>query len=553
MKTFGVNVQTGSGLIADTAYVGLTDAVAVNVIPIRQTTHGIAALSLDREIVKDRVVRRFDVIVQAVRADIVNAGEVAEVRVQKVGNVNQAVLDFGLLRTVSGVGVEGGRKITEVSTWNGTGFGPQPLPGVTASAPLAAVNFSEVRTERLQVTLDGVMDATTKIFVILPEAPADLELRIDGSPPVWTHPGPVRPGIGEIPTDLDWDKQGRRIVHLADAVAPLAGIPVVPGEDPGKRSFRLTLSSRVPGVLGLAVDTEEASRIGRATLAGNETSKDLDFDSEGLIQVPLTLSPPAGTAQRLVEEVHLLVTGRPAPERILEPIGPDASPLADLLADPGRAFCVRLPDTSGLGEITGVRLPLAPGAGGAEARIILWRSGAGGEPAESLADGASEPLQLAPGPAPAGGAWTTFVFPRPVPLEEDGPALWAALLVARGEVVWSLSPGGLPLRRGGPTGPWRQLPAALQAEDGDLAGLAGRARVVGLPPKGEAMPSLIIGLPGAPAEAQVELTPAPQPAAVLVRLDPPIHLPAVALALTSRALGAVTISDVDVIWQEATT
>ncbi len=59
-----------------------------------------------------------------------------------------------------------------------------------------------------------------------------------------------------------------------------------------------------------------------------------------------------------------------------------------------------------------------------------------------------------------------------------------------------------------------------------------------------------VSLRGAPAAAKVELTPEKKPAVVFVSFDPPVALPEVVLALTSRATGRVTISDVDVVWRE---
>ncbi len=201
-----------------------------------------------------------------------SAGEVAEVR---VGMPKVVVLDFGLLRTVSGVRFEGGAKVFGVRAWNGAGFAEAKL---NSGNPEIAVAFAEVRTERLEVTLDGAVTeamAADGLFVILPGSagrPRAADRRRSAG---LTFPGPVRPETE------GWDAQGQRIVALAAAVAPLAGIPASPGEDPGIVAFQLILSSRVPGILDLGLAESAASRIGRAGLAG-EGSRSSTSRAKGL-------------------------------------------------------------------------------------------------------------------------------------------------------------------------------------------------------------------------------------------------------------------------------
>ena len=69
-------------------------------------------------------------------------------------------------------------------------------------------------------------------LVVLPDAPSDLELRIDDGPPVWRSNGAVRLEPG---TDLSLDgfnQNGQRLVDLTAALAALTGNPVAPvGQD----------------------------------------------------------------------------------------------------------------------------------------------------------------------------------------------------------------------------------------------------------------------------------------------------------------------------------
>jgi hypothetical protein len=80
-------------------------------------------------------------------------------------------------------------------------------------------------------------------------------------------------------------------------------------------------------------------------------------------------------------------------------------------------------------------------------------------------------------------------------------------------------------------------------------GLYARARAVGTPGK-EPLPLLRVGLAGATAAADVQATPASRGASAVLRLDPSVRADAPVLVLTSRAAGAVTLRDVDVVWRE---
>jgi hypothetical protein len=485
---------------------------------------GVLSTSVDPTLPKNAVVSKYSVTVTARPAAKAKAGAIAAVRVEG----SRAVLDFGTLRTVRGLSVVGmgQTRVLGVSFWNGLAFDPSPVP----VSPGTDVSFPETRTERLQVDLaDLGSHDLAAAEVALADVPSDLELRIEGGPVVWSHPGPVRPGNG------GWANNGTILVDLTAAVASLAGDPAGQGD----LSLRLTLSSRTPAVLKIATREVLYDQITRVVPKPDE----LTFAAEGLQTVELPL--PAGA--RSIREVRFDAVGTFAPERILEPVGPEVSADAELVADPDHAFCVRLPGNDVAGDLVGVRLPLRAGPDGAEVRVVLWAE-ADGEPAAPLDDGGSEPVAL-----PAGqDAWTLFPFPRPVPRVEGRP-LWAVLLVARGEVTWGLveAPPGSSfqanqaneLRRGGPAGPWRSLPSIFQ--QGGLASLRGRVRAVFLPAKATPLPALLVQLATA-AKPVAEATPVPRGVPVVLRF--PDLVPLGNLRVTSRAPGTVALREVDVIW-----
>src|SRR5206468_4038565 len=117
--------------------------------------------------------------------------------------------------------------------------------------------------------------------------------------------------------------------------------------------------------------------------------------------------------------------------RVVPPLGPEPPEpsVASFSVTPERAACVRLPTETRFAELSAVRMPLAAGASGTEARVLLWQS-AGPEdstPFEPLAPAASDPVSLSAGPED----WRTFSFAKPVVPPKD-VALWAVLTVNRG-------------------------------------------------------------------------------------------------------------------------
>jgi hypothetical protein len=517
------------------------------------------------------VVEQFDVAVKAARAGAALAANVAQMRVNDStflpGNGLSVVIDFGTLRTVSAVQVSNlSLSILRVTPWTGAGFAENPFystlvisaigPGgvsvnSTANPPSDdqnAILKSEIRTERLLVEILGKVPADTlaqQLGVILPEAPADLELKINGAAPVWKSPGPALPGSEAALVEEDFNKDSERLVKLRDALAALTGDPL----NSDNVSFNLELAARVPGVLEIKAKTQVLRRIWRVKF-GSSTERTLEFPSEGVLEIPLELPAPAGGQARTVREIRFTAIGNFDTQRVLPPIGPDPGALADLTLDSARAALVRLAPDGALADLIGVRLPLGANAGGAEASLMLW-SNKGPEfeePVEPMPGGASEPVTIDEGAE----AWRTFAFKKPVKLEAAN-APWAAVAVARGQATWKLGQSGGAealaknvLRLGPPGGPWKPMPAPFVASGSALAGSRGRVRVVGNAQKQNPLPALQVSLSTASAQFTA-VTPTAKGAAITMKFNTPPTAAGAVLRVVSHLAGTVTFRDIDVI------
>jgi hypothetical protein len=527
-------------------------------------TDGISSFTLNVVLARNALVRKYEVVVHAQRASATAAAAVAQIRSTEAsasdiaGRGQAVVLDFGTPRTVSGVQVPPGFAIVRVTPWIGIAFAPNPVYGKRASARATpptpssvhdtVILQSEVRTERLLVEVVGngsKDELSSQMAVVLPEAPSDLEIRIDGGAPVVSFPGPAQPGTDSELSARNWNRNGERIVDLADALSKLTGDPT----RSENVTFKVVLSSRVPGELGLAENGPPSLSFVRRVLFGADTSKELAFNEEGAQEFVLA-GLPASTS---VEEIRFTAVGTLSPERTIPPVGPGNAELADLVLDPNRAVCVRLRSGTGLAELTGLRLPLLAGSLGAQMRVVLWRNNESGspEPVEAITEGVSEPVTLS-----AGGdteTWTTFSFKHPVRLTNRNPP-WAALLVSRGDVRWSLgsSRGGSDpfdgnvIRRGAPTGPWKPLPSPFQIVGTSLGTTRGRIRVIGHAPKDAPLAPLIVNL-GSRENVAVGVTPTAKGVAAKLTFPSPVSVTSPVLRVVSRIPGNVTLRDVDVV------
>ncbi len=519
-------------------------------------TTGVSSAALAPPLVLPRntLVKRFDLVVGATRATRTPAQAAGQVRAYDNAGVHTVIIDFGVPRTVASVAAsaDASLKILKVAAWIGAKF---DNPFISPPSPVDAARFpSEVRSERLLVTIDRAADARSigvDLELELPELPTDLELRINDGAPVWTHAGAAQPDNRTVLGPEAFNKDGQRLVPLADALNALLADPLA--DDPV--TLEITLSAKVPGVLSVAEQARELWRIRRMHFAG-DTSTALAFANEGRLPLVLDLPAPPEGFRRQVKAVRFTALATPGVDRVLPPVGPpaalnpeDGGPLAELVLDAGRAAIVRLPPEPRLAELTGLRLPLQAGADGAELRVVLWGNAATGaaanEPGEPLPDGASEPLTLDGGTA--ADPWRSVAFAKPVAIDPLNPP-WAALLVARGTLTWALArradAAGCDLRRGPPNGPWRPLPAAFTSPTG-VIDACGRLRRVGRAPKAQPLPPWQVSLDGDTVRVPVVAT--PKGAAISVE---PLAGAGTALQVLAFGAGSLTLRDIDVIWAE---
>lgn len=536
----------------------------------QRVVNGLSAFSLPVTLPRNAVVRRLTFVVTAKRAGATAIETVAQYRVSDsassdlVGRGKSIVVDFGSPRTVSAVQVPRGLSIVRVTPWIGAGFAPSPAYAATTGSSSAsgallvtspspstdefAFLRSEIRTERLllEIVGDPTEAQLAQVAVVLPEAPNDLEIRINGGAPVWKAPGPAQQGAGKALTEQDWNEDGQRLVDLGPAFAALTADPTATDT----AAFELVLSSRVPGVLNVEPHVTEFDVIRRLRF-DSDTSREIAFDSEGSFDLPVDLPPPSGNTPRLLKEIRFTALGKPTLERVLPPVGPESGKKAELILNPQRAALVRINPGESLTHILGVRLPLLAGPSGAEARVVLWNNRLAGtqEPTTPLgAEGTSEPVTLTESTT---GAWVTFPFKQPVPFDPKNPP-WAALVVSRGDVIWPLGEStgsdalsALFVRLGPPAGPWKAMPPPFVDPTSALSGARGRIRVVGTTSKEK---------PLAPWFLQLTpmMTPpfaiAPTPKGVAYRLElPSIPVADAGLRIISHLAGTLTLRDVDVI------
>src|SRR5216683_4922383 len=179
------------------------------------------ALSVERVVTLPRnavVLSPFTLTVEAGPADWATVASVAHIRQKDISGNGQdrtsVVVDFGVMRTVAGVGQKNTwtLQVLQVKQWAGTAFAPRPavsgvgdgefstltIDGSTAKLDTtlgAEIPFpSEIKTDRLQIDLIGKGDDQQlgkTLLVQLPDLPADLDLKINGGAPVWSAPGAV--------------------------------------------------------------------------------------------------------------------------------------------------------------------------------------------------------------------------------------------------------------------------------------------------------------------------------------------------------------------------
>src|SRR5713226_3405183 len=283
--TDGIRAAGGTAEFFGRAYLELERPLSVN-----------GALSVERVITLPRnavVLSPFTVTVEAGLADWATVASVAHIRQKDISGSGQdrtsVVVDFGVMRTVAGVGLTRARtlQVLQVRQWAGTAFAPVPIvsgAGAFKGAPTiggsaakldttleAEVPFpSEIKTDRLQIDLIGKGDDQqlgATLLVQLPDLPADLDLKINGGAPVWSVPGAVAappPGATTAPPP-GWEaaKDGLLQPHQQPEIS--AALTAMLGDPSADKSntldLHVVLAARNPGALELNLPDPAAWRI----------------------------------------------------------------------------------------------------------------------------------------------------------------------------------------------------------------------------------------------------------------------------------------------------
>src|SRR5229473_1897378 len=579
--TDGIRAAGGTAEFFGRAYLELERPLSVN-----------GALSVERVITLPRnavVLSPFTVTVEAGLADWATVASVAHIRQKDISGSGQdrtsVVVDFGVMRTVAGVGLTRARtlQVLQVRQWAGTAFAPRPIvsgvgdgewtiDGSTAKLDTtleAEVPFpSEIKTDRLQIDLigkgdDQLLGAT--LLVQLPDLPADLDLKINGGAPVWSAPGAVsarEPGAvaagapGAVPAAPPgattaaapgWTTAPDGLLQQkSDIAAALSAMLGDPSADQSNTlDLHVVLAARNPGALELNLPDRAAWRL-RYVANAALPSDTLTFLAEGALSIPLKLPDYAARLER----VSFTAIGILPPERVIPPVGPDAAivpgstgPLAELLLDHTHSACVAIPQAGGFHEITALRFPLRVEQGGAEMHVALVAADTDGTPGVPIQGATSKPVTL---DASGDESWTTFTLARP--FSTDRRALYAMAVLRRGRVRWALTGSPTPsagqVFTGPPAGPWQPLPPL-----GELAALRGRVRVVGHAPRELPLAPILVEINGAGGSGS-EITPVQKGVAVQLS-ETQAGLPAapdashsVSLVITSRVAGSITLRDV---------
>jgi hypothetical protein len=431
---------------------------------------------------------------------------VAVARVRQGEDNTTIVLDFGALRTVSGLTLPAGSSLSTLSRWNGSAFAP--LTDVKPVAGELTLSFGEQQTERLQLGFAAAMSeatATAGLRVVIPSAPSDLELEVGGVL-AWSRPGSVRftTGADNKPT-----------VTFEVDISQALQTALARGANP---QVRLRTATPCAHSLGVTVDF---LRVHQVNLPPSGIA--VDVDSEAVVDTFLPL--PAASGNWKVVRVDLGVSGRmPAWRAWPLPDGP-LNPAARLVIDAAHSYAARLPAgwLAPLAELSGIRLPLvlAKGFGGAEL-VALLHDGSASQPITPLA--AARFLPCVVDASPGGETrWVELHLSKPVKVQPK-PFWWIEISATRGQCDWPLTAAGgetdpdeIRLRRSLPGPPFRHL--AVQIGHGPTAlQPAGRLRVLGTPRSDELRPGVVPVIEGLSVLVAPGFTPTPKSGVVSLRL-----------------------------------
>lgn len=439
--------------------------------------------------------------------------QVAEVRKTTQG----VVLDFGRMRTVSGLDLGAGVDPGGVHPWLGAAYGPN-------------VGLDEVMTERLLLTGSKVDPDKVKSTgkVTLPGAPADLEVIVAGKRIFFQSGEAKRAALG---TTMAKDDYFVAAIDATDAVRTAAAI---------NPSVLVELRAATAGILALAIQLTRTRIHGVVFPEGKE--RVVSFASEGTATLEVPLPSDSKDSWRVVG-VHMKVTSKLGVQRITPAIGPAASTDVELSLDAEHPVALQITpaELESFDAIDGVRIQVRVAEGTAEIAGVLLANvllaDASGAPGEPLPGGALAPLQVKAEP---GFTWQTLTLRKTLRL--PGGPLWLALQVGHGRLAMKLAAsGGGAIRRGRPGGPWQGFSTGIAVTP------RAALRVVGEGREGATMYALAAGLPNAlhvasvPTAEGAELT--------LVPSNPIRAAKTLKIALTAIAPGAYRFGNVQIFYR----
>jgi hypothetical protein len=468
-------------------------------------------------------------------------GGIADVRAAAgdVAATDDLIIDFGVLRSVSGVQAPSGFGIYSVTPWIGTMFDG----GVFFEGPDTSVDFTEIQAERLLVSLDDDIspaDFATSAFVRTSTPPADLELLVAGTR-VSLHQGPAPVGFSE---DVDITS------------ATQAAIASTPAGTDGMVHVPVVLRARVPGTLELSL-VGDIHFLRTLVVDFPGPTKTVRFGEEGTQAVELPL-PSGGEVWTIHRVVAALAADDPGPVRVLPPIGPTVTAQAELVFDPNRRLVARLPSgpLDRFASVAGVRILLTVDTSGIEVGGALL-GGSLDEPGEPIADATFTPVAV---PAATSPAWVTVPLAQPIQPPVDVDALWASFSVTRGKAVLALADQTITdagdvtrLKRIAPNGiAHSPSTVVLRRDDTSMPAVpvgtdALAMRVVGIAPDEAPVAVADVDLAGGPTVRAVAT-----PGSVAISPNPAGSRSPLALNVTATTATAVTIGPVVVAYTEGT-
>jgi len=502
------------------------------------------------------IVDEYWVTLTAARSDYAVATAICEVRESKQKPL-EVILDFGKMLTINALRFS--KVLTKVAaySWLGTKFDLDNPVSVDYSAEKSdgsgkpVHTFSaELRTERLLLKLSNEIDfdeLKKSLDLSLPDLPSNLSLHINGGPAVWEYPGLVQANQKKDKLDdVQWNKDGELLVSLAEPLQTLLG-------DASRNelvSVNLELKSQTPGEIKVIYASDSLRLLHRQSFK-NDSDLRVNFNAEG--QMPVSFSAPENSASR-ISGVQLKLAADFTEERATPALEATANGICSVVLGNGKAACVRLDAIKNLNTISAIRLPLVTTSSRIEARVMVWQGSAEG-PVALIEKAESEVLSWSGGShnREAQEHWQLFTLAKPLEIQVN-EVYWMALIVERGEVSWPLASADgdvYPLRVGTPAGPWRSLPSVFAAGT-SLGAVAGRLHVIGLSEQTTPLAPLQLSFAGSHHTRALNPTADGQLVFLPIEENAEVDKLKVELLIVSRAIGTLTLSEVDVITEEIT-